>query len=142
MDERMADADVIVMSAAVADYRVETPADRKIKKNAAEFQLTLIRNEDILAGLGKAKRADQVLIGFAAETHDVLAYAQGKLKHKNADLFVANDVSRADIGFSSDENEVHLLFADGRTEKVDKAPKRRIARAILDAARDLRKSRA
>ncbi|MEO8360184.1 MAG: bifunctional phosphopantothenoylcysteine decarboxylase/phosphopantothenate--cysteine ligase CoaBC [Vicinamibacteria bacterium] len=141
MDERMADADVIIMSAAVADYRVETPADRKIKKEAAELQLTLVRNEDILAGLGKAKRADQVLIGFAAETHDVIAYARGKLKHKNADLFVANDVSRADIGFSSDENEVHLLFADGRTEKIDKAPKRRIAKAILDAARDLRKSR-
>ncbi|MEO5762496.1 MAG: bifunctional phosphopantothenoylcysteine decarboxylase/phosphopantothenate--cysteine ligase CoaBC [Vicinamibacteria bacterium] len=142
MDERMAAADVIIMSAAVADYRVFTPADRKIKKDAEELQIDLIRNDDILAGLGKAKRADQVLIGFAAETHDVIAYAQGKLKRKNADMFVANDVSRADIGFSSDENEVHLLFADGRAEKIDKAPKRRIANTILDAARDLRKSRA
>ena len=90
---------------------------------------------DILAGIGKTKRRDQVLVGFAAETNDVVAYGQEKLKRKNADLFVANDVSRSDIGFSADENEVHLLFADGRVEKVEKAAKKKIANAILDAAK-------
>ncbi|HQZ19105.1 MAG TPA: phosphopantothenoylcysteine decarboxylase, partial [Vicinamibacteria bacterium] len=65
------------------------------------------------------------------------AYGLEKLKRKNADLFVANDVSRTDIGFSADENEVHLLFADGRAEKVDKAPKKRIANAILDAVKTI-----
>ena len=141
MDARMADADVVIMSAAVADYRVAAPAERKIKKDAGELEIALVRNEDILAGLGRVKRADQVLVGFAAETHDVLAYAKDKLQRKNADLFVANDVSRPDIGFSSDENEVHLLFADGRALKIDKAPKRRIANAILDAAREIRNAK-
>ena len=83
-----------------------------------------------------------MLVGFAAETHDVLAYAQEKLKRKNADLFVANDVSRADIGFSTDQNEVDLLFADGRNLRVNKAPKGLIANAILDAARELHLSKA
>lgn len=137
MDEAAAEADVIIMSAAVADYRVAAPVDRKIKKDSEEVQIALIRNDDILAGLGKAKRAGQVLVGFAAETNDVIAYASEKLKRKKADLFVANDVSRADIGFSADENEVHLLYADGRSVKVDKAPKKRIANAILDAVKAL-----
>jgi len=137
MDEAAAEADVIVMTAAVADYRAASPADRKIKKDAEEIQIALVRNEDILAGLGKTKRAGQVLVGFAAETNDLIAFAASKLKCKNADLFVANDVSRGDIGFSADENEVHLLFADGRTVKIDKAPKKHIANAILDAVKEL-----
>ncbi|MBK5255197.1 MAG: bifunctional phosphopantothenoylcysteine decarboxylase/phosphopantothenate--cysteine ligase CoaBC [Vicinamibacteria bacterium] len=137
MEEALDNADVVIMSAAVADYRVETAAEHKIKKGRETMQISLVRNDDILAALGQSKRADQVLIGFAAETHDVVAYGQDKLKRKKADLFVANDVSRPDIGFSSDENEVHLLFADGRVVKIDKAPKRRIADAILDAAKEL-----
>ena len=142
MIERAPEADILIMAAAVADYRVSAPAERKIKKDEADLSIALVRNDDILAGLGKAKRADQVLVGFAAETHDVLAYAQEKLKRKNADLFVANDVSRADIGFSTDQNEVDLLFADGRNVTVDKAPKGRIANAILDATRDLHVAKA
>jgi phosphopantothenoylcysteine decarboxylase/phosphopantothenate--cysteine ligase len=140
IDEAAADADVIVMAAAVADYRAAAPAEQKLKKNGQEMQLTLIRNDDILAGLGRTKKTHQVLVGFAAETNDVLAYAQDKLKRKNADLFVANDVSRTDIGFSSDENEVDLLFADGRVQKVQKAPKARIAHAILIAANEILES--
>ena len=138
MDEAAAEADVIIMAAAVADYRAAAPLDRKIKKDSEEVQIALIRNDDILAGLGKTKRAGQVLVGFAAETNDVIAYASEKLKRKNADLFVANDVSRTDIGFSADQNEIHLLYADGRAVKVDKAPKKRIANSILDAIKDLR----
>jgi phosphopantothenoylcysteine decarboxylase/phosphopantothenate--cysteine ligase len=138
MDSRMAEADVVIMAAAVADYRAAAPVDRKIKKDAEEVSISLVRTDDILAGLGKTKRANQVLVGFAAETNDVVAYGREKLKRKNADLFVANDVSRADIGFSADENEVHLLFADGREVKVDKAPKKRIANAILDAVKQIR----
>ena len=138
MEERSVEADVIIMAAAVADYRAATPLQRKIKKDAEEVEVSLVRNPDILAGLGKAKRTGQILVGFAAETNDVIAYGQEKLKRKNADLFVANDVSRTDIGFSTDENEVHLLFSDGRVVKVDKAPKKRIANAILDAVKALR----
>lgn len=138
MEERSVEADVIIMAAAVADYRAATPLHRKIKKDAEEVEVSLVRNPDILAGLGKAKRTGQILVGFAAETNDVIAYGQEKLKRKNADLFVANDVSRTDIGFSTDENEVHLLFSDGRVVKVDKAPKKRIANAILDAVKALR----
>jgi len=141
MEAALPDADVIIMCAAVADYRAAEAADRKIKKDAEEIAIRLVRTDDILAGLGKAKRPDQVLVGFAAETNDVVAYAQDKLKRKNADLFVANDVSRTDIGFSSDENEVHLLFADGRNVRVEKAPKRKIANAILDAALGIRGTR-
>jgi phosphopantothenoylcysteine decarboxylase/phosphopantothenate--cysteine ligase len=140
IDEAAADADLIIMAAAVADYRAAAPADQKLKKNGQEMQLTLLRNDDILAGLGRTKKTHQVLVGFAAETNDVLAYAQDKLKRKNADLFVANDVSRTDIGFSSDENEVDLLFADGRVQKVQKAPKARIAHAILNAANEILES--
>ncbi len=135
LDEVAATADVLIMAAAVADYRVAAPADRKIKKDKDELEIRLVRNDDILAGLGRAKPPGQVLVGFAAETNDVVAYGQDKLKRKNADLFVANDVSRSDIGFSADENEVHLLFADGRVEKVEKAAKKKIANAILDAAK-------
>lgn len=137
MGERARDADIVIMAAAVADYRPAEPADRKIKKNEERLQLALVRNDDILARLGETKRPGQVLVGFAAETHEAVAYGQAKLKKKNADLFVANDVSRSDIGFSSDENEVHLLFADGRVVKVEKAPKPRIAEAILDAAKEI-----
>jgi phosphopantothenoylcysteine decarboxylase/phosphopantothenate--cysteine ligase len=137
MEARAGAADVVIMAAAVADYRAKAPSDLKIKKDSEEMSLPLVRNPDILQGLGKAKRKDQVLVGFAAETNDVVAYGHEKLKRKNADLFVANDVSRKDIGFSADENEVHLLFADGRAVKVDKASKKRIANAILDAAKDI-----
>jgi phosphopantothenoylcysteine decarboxylase / phosphopantothenate---cysteine ligase len=141
MTNAAANADVVIMAAAVADYRAATPADRKIKKSSETLDISLVRNDDILAGLGKTKRAGQILVGFAAETNDVLNYAKDKLKRKNADLFVANDVSRADIGFSADENEVHLLFADGKDVLVKKASKRRIADAILDAVKDLRNAR-
>ncbi len=142
IEASMAEADIVVMAAAVAHYRSASPVDQKIKKGAEAVQVSLVRNDDILEGLSRTKRGDQVLVGFAAETNDVIAYGREKLKRKNADLFVANDVSRADIGFSADENEVHLLFADGRVVKVDKAPKRKIANAILDAAKEIHGSKA
>lgn len=141
MEAALATADIVVMCAAVADYRVMEPAERKIKKTAEDLSLKLVRNPDILEGLGRAKSSRQVLVGFAAETHDVVAYAAEKLRRKNADLFVANDVSRGDIGFGAEENEVQLLFADGATRKIEKASKIRIASAILDAARDLHQAR-
>lgn len=141
MDAAAPEADVVIMSAAVADYRAAAPVDQKMKKDAQELQLGLVRTEDILAGLGKSKPAGQVLVGFAAETNDVLAHAADKLKRKNADLFIANDVSRGDIGFSADQNEIHILYASGRTVKVEKAPKKRIANAILDAVKEVRSAK-
>ncbi len=142
MEEQAEEADIVIMSAAVADYRAARKAEGKIKKDAEGLQISLVRNDDILAGLGRIKTARQVLVGFAAETNDVIAYGQEKLKRKGADLFVANDVSRPDIGFSADENEVHLLFPGGRVVKVDKAPKRKIANAILDAAKEIHRAKA
>jgi phosphopantothenoylcysteine decarboxylase/phosphopantothenate--cysteine ligase len=142
MEEQAEEADIVIMSAAVADYRAARKAEGKIKKDAEGLQISLVRNDDILAGLGRIKTARQVLVGFAAETNDVIAYGQEKLKRKGADLFVANDVSRPDIGFSADENEVHLIFPGGRVVKVDKAPKRKIANAILDAAKEIHRAKA
>jgi phosphopantothenoylcysteine decarboxylase/phosphopantothenate--cysteine ligase len=141
MEARAGEADIVVMAAAVADYRAEIPAAGKIKKDAAKLQVSLVRNDDILAALGRVKSARQVLVGFAAETDDVIAHGQEKLKRKGADLFVANDVARSDIGFSADENEVHLLFTDGRAVKVEKAPKLKIAHAILDAAQAIHRGK-
>ncbi len=125
-------ADVIIMAAAVADYRPKRPLDRKLKKGPGDLTLELERTEDILAALGRDKRPGQILVGFAAETDDLLAHAQAKLTAKNCDWIVANDVSRADRGFAADTNAVTLLACDGRTIPLPLASKPDIARAILD----------
>lgn len=131
-------ADLVIMAAAVADYRAAEAAGQKIKKDAEALSLELVRNDDILAGLGARKPAGQVLVGFAAETANVEGFAAEKLARKNADLFVANDVSRSDIGFGSDHNEVTLLFRDGRRVPIARDEKRKVASKILDAALSLR----
>ena len=94
--------------------------------------LTLDEGPDILAELGRSRRDDQVLVGFAAETQSLLDNAQAKLAKKGADFIVANDVSRADVGFESDDNEVVILDREGGRQPVGRASKREIAEAILD----------
>jgi len=134
---RSAAADVVVMAAAVADFRPAVRADRKIKKARGAPEVVLEPTVDILAALGAAKPAGQTLVGFAAETDDLRANAESKLRSKGADLVVANDVSAPGAGFEHDTNEVVLLTADGATD-VPQADKRAIARAVLDAVTTLR----
>jgi phosphopantothenoylcysteine decarboxylase/phosphopantothenate--cysteine ligase len=135
--ERAAEADVIVMAAAVADYRPAEALPAKRPKDTATWTLELEPTADVLAALGEHRRADQLLVGFAAETGaNGLERAREKLSRKGADLFVLNDVARADIGFDAHENEVTLLTAKGE-RTVPKAPKDKIAAAILDEVETL-----
>jgi phosphopantothenoylcysteine decarboxylase/phosphopantothenate--cysteine ligase len=132
-------ADVIVMAAAVADFRPKAVADDKLKKGDGVPELVLEPTPDILAGLGARKRPGQTLVGFAAETSDVVANAADKVRRKQLDLMVANDVSAPGAGFEHDTNAVVLLRADGSRNDVPLANKRAVARAVLDAVLDLRK---
>ena len=126
------DADVIVMTASVADYRPSAPEAAKRAKGAEPWQVVLEPTTDVLAALGAARRPGQVLVGFAADgAGRGLARAEEKRRAKGADLVVFNDVSRADIGFDAAENEVVLLTEEGERH-VPKAPKREIAIAVLD----------
>ena len=134
-------ADIVVMAAAVADYRPVAPEPEKIKKTGEARTITLEPTPDILAELGRGGEVG-TLVGFAAETSDVLANAGAKLRHKGADLMVVNDVSAPDVGFDHDTNEVTLLDAAGGRTTVPLASKRQIARAILDRVVALRTSEA
>ncbi len=126
-------ADVVVMAAAVADFRPVARADEKLKKSAGVPQIVLEPTVDILAGLGAAKAAGQTLVGFAAETTDVAANALAKLAAKRVDLLVANDVSAPDTGFEHDTNAVVIYAADGPAVEVALASKRQVADAVFDA---------
>ena len=129
------DADIVVMAAAVADFRPAVAVDRKLKKHDGTPDVELVPTTDILAGMGERKPAGQVLMGFAAETSDVIDNADSKLRRKNLDMIVANDVSKPGVGFEHDTNEVIVLMADGTRHRVPLSDKRDIARAVLDAAR-------
>lgn len=130
----VADAEVIVMAAAVADFRPADPADHKIKKTGDGLpEITLERTHDFLVELGQNKPAGQVLVGFAAETENLVENAKGKLQRKNLDLIVANDVSAPGAGFAHDTNKVTLLFGHGDEIDVPMGSKRVVADAIFDA---------
>lgn len=133
--EEQRHSSVIIKSAAVADYRCKDESCEKIKKKDGqeEMVLTLTRNADILEELGRMN-GDRVLVGFAAETSHVIENAVEKLRKKNLDLIVANDVSKADIGFSSDNNEVTIIDPSGGVKHVPRRSKEEIAHIILDEA--------
>jgi len=144
MDEAVArgDADVVLMAAAVADYRPAEAAEGKRPKDERAWQVTLEPTADVLRTLGERRTDGQVLIGFAADRGDRgLARAREKLEHKHVDLMVYNDVSRSDIGFDAGDNEVVLITAAGE-RRVAKAPKDQIATAIVDAAEELLREQA
>ncbi|NLY13075.1 MAG: bifunctional phosphopantothenoylcysteine decarboxylase/phosphopantothenate--cysteine ligase CoaBC [Gammaproteobacteria bacterium] len=126
--------DILIAAAAVADYRPEVSADHKLKKdpNSADgMTLHLIRNPDVLATL--AQRADRPFsVGFAAETHNLLAYAAGKLRDKNLDLIVANDVANTDIGFNSDNNAITVIDRQQQQTSFPQTSKSKIARQLID----------
>jgi phosphopantothenoylcysteine decarboxylase / phosphopantothenate---cysteine ligase len=132
-------ADVLIMAAAVADFRPAEPAPQKIKKKEAPSTLKLVPTEDILASLSRRSegRAKKVIVGFAAETADVSAGAARKLREKKLDLIVANDVSREGIGFDSDFNQVVIIDRKGGTLESPPASKREISRLVLDRIEDL-----
>ena len=134
---RSSEADVVVMAAAVADYRPAEALAAKRSKDTAAWTLELEPTTDVLSLLGERRRDGQLLVGFAAETGEGgLERARAKLARKGADLFVLNDVSRPDIGFDASDNEVTLLAASGE-RTVAKAPKEEIAAAILDEVETL-----
>jgi len=132
------DHDVIVMSAAVADFRPKVIADGKLKKRDGAPEIVLEPTPDILAGLGEHKRAGQTLVGFAAETHDLIANATSKLRAKRLDLIVANDVGAPQVGFAHDTNAVTLLRPDAEPVEIDLASKRDVARAVIDTIVSIR----
>jgi phosphopantothenoylcysteine decarboxylase/phosphopantothenate--cysteine ligase len=144
LDEVLArgDADVVLMTAAVADYRPAKPAAEKRPKDEQAWQVTLEPTTDVLRTLGEQRTNGQVLIGFAAEHGDAgLSRAREKLKQKRIDLVVYNDVSRGDIGFDAGDNEVVLITAAGE-RRVTKAAKDQIAVTIVDTAEELLRERA
>lgn len=128
---RFTDADAVIMSAAVADYRPKTVAAEKIKKSDDELVLHLERNPDILFDLGQRKTR-QLLVGFAAETCRVEEYAKRKLVKKNLDFIVANDVSQSDAGFGVDTNRIKLFAKDGTMTEYPLMSKKELAGIILD----------
>jgi phosphopantothenoylcysteine decarboxylase/phosphopantothenate--cysteine ligase len=142
MNHAAIDHDVIVMSAAVADFRPVAPAEGKLKKRDGAPEIILEPTPDILAGLGATKRAGQILVGFAAETDDLRANATKKLAAKHLDLIVANDVTRPGVGFSHDTNAVTLLRPDAEPVEIDLASKRDVARAVIDTVADIRRTNA
>jgi phosphopantothenoylcysteine decarboxylase/phosphopantothenate--cysteine ligase len=130
---RAADQDLIVMAAAVADFRPSTEAPTKIRKASGPPELVLEPTLDVLAALGSRRRNGQVLVGFAAETESVVERSMQKLASKGVDLVVGNDVAADGVGFSHDTNAVTIVSADGRTD-IPLTSKRVVADAVLDAA--------
>jgi phosphopantothenoylcysteine decarboxylase/phosphopantothenate--cysteine ligase len=138
--DRARSADIVLMAAAVADFRPKAAASEKIKKADGVPELLLEPTADILAELGRRRQPGQTLVGFAAETGDVRAYASSKLRAKAIDLIVANDVSAPGVGFEHDTNRVVLLGPDGFELEGSLMDKRAVARLVLDAVMDRRES--
>lgn len=132
-----ADADIVIQAAAPADYRAREVSATKIKRTGDSLMIELVPNPDIAAALGVRKHPGQTLVGFAAETNNVIENAQGKLKRKSLDLIVANDVTRKGAGFDVDTNIVTLIDADGMKE-LPMMTKREVADGILDRVSELR----
>lgn len=125
-------ADVVVMAAAVADFRPKEPPNRKLKKHEGIPEIVLEPTHDFLVDLGRDKPAGQVLVGFAAETDDLVAHATEKLRRKRLDLIVGNDISQPDAGFEVDTNRAVILDADGGSEALPLLAKSDLAGVILD----------
>jgi phosphopantothenoylcysteine decarboxylase/phosphopantothenate--cysteine ligase len=139
---RAATADVVIMAAAIADYAPAATSSQKVHKDQDDLTLTLVRTPDILGELGRRRAgADRpLLVGFAAETSDVVAQARRKQRDKGADLIVANDVSRTDSGFEVDANQVTIVSADGE-ETLPLQSKTAIAAQIIERIEALLRSR-
>ncbi|WP_195428312.1 bifunctional phosphopantothenoylcysteine decarboxylase/phosphopantothenate--cysteine ligase CoaBC [Clostridium sp. D46t1_190503_E9] len=122
---------IVIKSAAVADYKAKNYSNEKIKKGDEDLVLTFVRDNDILKILGE-KKSNQILVGFAAESNDVLENAKRKLKNKNLDYIVANDITSADTGFGSEDNKVIIISKDGEEIYLDKMSKKEVASKIFE----------
>jgi phosphopantothenoylcysteine decarboxylase / phosphopantothenate---cysteine ligase len=131
---------VVIKAAAVSDYRPKVISEKKIKKGESETTLTLERTKDILEELGK-KKGNRILIGFAAETEDLIANAKKKLKEKNLDFIVVNDVTRPEAGFGSDTNQVKIIYPSGQIKDLPLMTKEEVSQLILDEVVRLLKTR-
>ena len=126
------DTDITIKAAAVADYHPRNVSDIKIKKSDQSMTVVLEKNPDILMELGSIKTAEQLLIGFAAETNDLIKYAKSKVEKKNLDMIIANDVSLPGAGFNSNTNIVKILYKNGTVESLEKMSKHKLASIIID----------
>lgn len=139
VEQEFADSDCLIMAAAVADYRAKEIASNKMKKTSSdEISLELVKNPDILKEISSKKRDNQLIVGFCAESENVLEYAKEKIQkkgcgEKKCDYLIANDISRKDIGFSSDYNEVYILDKELNVTKIERNTKTQIAKNILEA---------
>ena len=136
--KEFSDNDILIMAAAVADFKPKAIQKNKIKKgdnNTLVLELTMTK--DILKEISKIKSKKQLVIGFCAESENLLKNAQKKLIEKNLDFIAANDISRNDIGFGSDYNEITLLFKDGSEKKIEKMPKKDVAKIIIETCQNL-----
>lgn len=132
VEKEFSDADCVIMAAAVADYRVKEKSEQKMKKTSDnELTLTLVKNPDILKEISLAKK-NQKIVGFCAESENLIENAKAKIANKGCDYLIANDISRKDIGFSSDYNEVTILNKTGSMKKIEKADKTTIAYKIFE----------
>ena len=126
------DCDFIIKAAAVSDYTPVQVFDKKVKKQEGNLTIKFQRTQDILKYVGDNKNENQKVIGFAAETNNLIEYAKEKIVKKNLDYIVANDISKKDIAFGSDDNEVYIIDKHDNIKKIDKSNKNNIARAIID----------
>lgn len=126
------DCDFIIKAAAVSDYTPVQVFDKKVKKQEGNLTIEFQRTQDILKYVGDNKHEGQKVIGFAAETNNLIEYAKEKIVKKNLDFIVANDISKKDIGFGSDDNEVYIIDKHDNIKKIDKSNKNNIAKAIVD----------
>jgi len=137
--EHAARCHVIIMAAAVSDFRPQGPSERKLKKEDAGLTIALERTEDVLQGLG-AEKEGRMLVGFAAETDDLVLHAREKLRKKNLDLIVANMIGRPGTGFASETNAAVLIDRDGRVSELPLMEKTELAARIIDAVVELKKN--
>ncbi len=126
------DADSLIMAAAVSDYKVKNKSDKKIKKDGKPLTVELVENPDILAEISKIKSKSQTVIGFCAESDNLIENAKIKIQKKHCDYICANDISKKDIGFSSDYNEIYIIDKKLNTYKIEKTDKQTVALKILE----------
>ena len=132
VNEEFKDAYTLIMAAAVSDYRVKNKSEQKIKKDGNSLTIELVENPDILKEMSKIKRNDQIVVGFCAESQNLMEFAKQKISKKKCDYICANDISKKDIGFSSNDNELYIIDKEMNVCHIEKADKQIIAMKILE----------
>ena len=132
VNEEFKDAYTLIMAAAVSDYRVKNKSEQKIKKDGNSLIIELVENPDILKEMSKIKRNDQIVVGFCAESQNLMEFAKQKISKKKCDYICANDISKKDIGFSSNDNELYIINKEMNVCHIEKADKQIIAMKILE----------